>query len=116
MSHRTVSWQHATKKLRMSCGIVPELSSINARVGNVRIFGAAAIVVGTYIERRHGKDQPKQDEGVFIHVYIRERGNWVCVSSQRTFIVKPTESKGHRSQGQHNRDQHPPFPLPLPSQ
>ena len=94
----------------------PDLSSVSERVTNARVVGTVAVVVGTYFEQQHGKDQPAQTEGAFMHVYSLERGNWICISSQRTPIIKPMELKEHHPKKQRNHGHLPSVALPLPSQ
>lgn len=93
-----------------------ESLSVQARVGNVRVFGDVAIVIGTYIEQGRIKNKPLQHTGIFTHVYYRARNHWVCISAQQTAIAEPIESKGRGSKGSRNRGRPPAISLPLPNQ
>jgi ketosteroid isomerase-like protein len=58
--------------------------SLDPRVTNVRTFGEVAVVIGSYDEQLRVNGKPVRQTGMFTHIYHHERGNWLCVSAQRT--------------------------------
>ena len=54
----------------------------------VQLYGNMAVVTGIYRETmaRQGKAAPRR--GRFTDTWIKQRGEWKCVASQSTLIVK----------------------------
>lgn len=69
--------------------------SVDQRVLSVRIFGNVAVVVGTYFEMRDIRGKRASRNGMFIHVYLNARGNWLCINAQRTAITEAALQKRH---------------------
>jgi hypothetical protein len=69
--------------------------SLDPRVLNVRIYGNLAVVVGTYSELRRIRGKPVVYIGMFTHVYLNARGNWLCINAQRTAITEGALLKTH---------------------
>lgn len=66
---------------------VPQMTSMEQRVVNVRIIEDVAVVNGTYIERTKLNGAEQEERGIFAHVYQHVRETWVCVQSQRTALI-----------------------------
>ncbi|HEY0758774.1 MAG TPA: nuclear transport factor 2 family protein [Acidisarcina sp.] len=67
--------------------------SFEQRVASVRLFGDIALVNGTYILRYTREGRTVDDKGIFSHVFQRTRSRWLCINSQRTFVVEQTAGK-----------------------
>lgn len=66
---------------------VPQMTSMEQRVVNVRVIEDVAVVNGTYIERTKLNGAEQEERGIFAHVYQHVRETWVCVQSQRTALI-----------------------------
>lgn len=85
-------------------------TSLSMIVANVRTYGDAAVVIGTYAERVHlNNNQQIERKGLFTHFYQRVRGNWQCMSAQRTLLAEPALQKMRGASKEHGGE--PPFPL-----
>lgn len=87
------------------------LLSMEQKVASVREFGDMAVVSGTYIVRRKVNDVPREERGIFTHVYARSRGKWECVNSQRTTVVEQAVNKPKAAQKKSNAEE--PFHIPF---
>ena len=72
--------------------------SVEQKVVNVRTFGDVAVVEGTYMLRLKEAPRTRDERGVFTHVWEKGRGNWSCVSAQRTAVVDELEG-GRKAAG-----------------
>jgi hypothetical protein len=72
---------------------VPQVTSMEQRVVNVRIIEDVAVVNGTYIERTKLNGIEHEERGIFAHVYQHVRETWVCVQSQRTSLINEAPDK-----------------------
>ncbi|ACO32411.1 MULTISPECIES: nuclear transport factor 2 family protein [Acidobacterium] len=61
--------------------------SMEQKVASVRIFGDVAIVSGTYQIKIAVNGDPRQENGIFTHIYVQTHGRWLCVNSQRTNVI-----------------------------
>lgn len=86
------------------------LLSMEQRVVSVRTFGDTAVVSGTYIIKWKVSGSPKEERGIFTHVYNRSRNHWACVNAQRTAVVDLTPGK---QKTQQKSDATLPFHIPL---
>lgn len=84
--------------------------SMEQKVVSVRTFGDTAIVSGTYIVRWRNNSGPREERGIFTHVYNRQRNHWACVNAQRTAVVDLTPGK-QKTQQKSNAPL--PFHIPL---
>jgi hypothetical protein len=82
------------QQIAMLFGKGAEPLSLNLRVINVRIFGDLAVVIGTYGERRRVNGKLTGLNGMFTHIFQNVRGNWLCVSAQRTWPIETVPQKG----------------------
>lgn len=85
--------------------------SLNQRVANVRTFGDMAVVIGTYVEQVQLNNRQVEQKGIFTHAFRRVRGNWLCVSAQRTAVTEPAQQKKRGSKREDSAE--PPFRLPM---
>ena len=72
---------------------IPQVTSMEQRVVNVRVIEDVAVVNGTYVERTKLNGVEQEERGIFAHVYQHVRETWVCVESQRTAIIENDPSK-----------------------
>lgn len=75
--------------------------SMLQRVTSVREFGDTAVVNGTYSVKVSVAGMPREDEGVFTHVFEKSPTGWRCVNAQQTNIpiqkmAEKTSKKRHR--------------------
>ena len=82
------------QQIAMLFGKRAEPLSLNLRVINVRIFGDLAVVIGTYGEQRRVNGKLTGLNGMFTHIFQNVRGNWLCVSAQRTWPIETVPQKG----------------------
>jgi hypothetical protein len=75
--------------------------SLDPRVTNVRTFGEVAVVIGSYDEQLRVNGKPVRQTGMFTHIYLNERGNWLCVNAQRTPDAESVPEKA-RGAAKHN--------------
>lgn len=61
--------------------------SMEQKVASVRVFGDVAIVSGTYQIKIAVNGDPRQENGIFTHIYVQTHGRWLCVNSQRTNVI-----------------------------
>jgi ketosteroid isomerase-like protein len=71
----------------------PRLLSMEQKVASVRVFGDTAVVSGTYIVHVQVNYDPREERGIFTHVYERTRAGWLCVNSQRTMVADESLTK-----------------------
>jgi ketosteroid isomerase-like protein len=81
------------QQIAMLFGKGAEPLSLNLRVLNVRSFGDLAVVIGTYREQRRVNGKLMGLNGMFTHIFQKVRGNWLCVSAQRTLPVETVSQK-----------------------
>jgi hypothetical protein len=81
------------QQIAMLFGKSSEPLSLNLRVLSVRIFGNMAVVIGTYGEQRRVNGKPMGLNGMFTHIFQNVRGNWICVSAQRSLPVETVPQK-----------------------
>ena len=55
---------------------------------NVQVFGATAIVTGTYLARELKDAKPILRRGRFVDTWVRRDQTWVCVSAQATPLLR----------------------------
>jgi ketosteroid isomerase-like protein len=65
--------------------------SLLQRVTSVREFGDTAVINGTYSIKISVDGMPRQEEGVFTHVFEKTPTGWRCVNAQQTNIPAPKE-------------------------
>lgn len=75
---------------------VPSAQSLQQRVVDVRVVEDVAIVDGTYAETTKLNGVEREEQGVFTHIYQRNRDAWKCVQSQRTAVPQAEEGKKSR--------------------
>ncbi|HEV2135698.1 MAG TPA: nuclear transport factor 2 family protein [Terracidiphilus sp.] len=63
------------------------------KVITVRMLGDVAVVNGTYLLRHHVNDKVVTDNGVFTHVFQRQRSGWMCVNAQRTLVSENSDTR-----------------------
>jgi hypothetical protein len=61
--------------------------SMEQKVASVRVFGDTAIVSGTYQIKIAVNGEPRQENGIFTHIFVQTHGRWLCVNSQRTNVT-----------------------------
>jgi ketosteroid isomerase-like protein len=54
---------------------------------DVQMFGATAVVVGTYREKGVAKGKAYTRRGRFIDIWVLQGKNWICVASSATPIL-----------------------------
>jgi len=81
------------QQIAMLFGKSAEPLSLNLRVLSVRIFGNMAVVIGTYGEQRSVNGKHMDLNGMFTHIFQNVRGNWLCVSAQRSLPVETVPQK-----------------------
>jgi uncharacterized protein DUF4440 len=54
---------------------------------NVQLFGATAIVVGTYRVKGVENGKPYSRRGRFTDTWVVKDGNWICVAAATTPIL-----------------------------
>lgn len=90
------------------------LVSMEQRVVTVRLFGETAVVSGTYDLRWKIDGRPREERGIFTHVYARRQDRWECVNAQRTAVVDLTPGSGKaKSSGQQKSSADEPFHIPF---
>ena len=52
------------------------------------VYGDSAVVTGIYREKGQKNGKPYLRRGRFTDTWVFHQGNWVCVASQSTLIVK----------------------------
>ena len=67
--------------------------SMEQKVASVRVFGDTAIVSGTYEMKIAVNGVPRQENGVFTHIFEQTHGRWLCVNSQRTNVINEPLTK-----------------------
>ena len=50
----------------------------------VQVYGASAVVAGTYREKGTSRGKPYQRRGRFTDMWVNQNGTWQCVASQST--------------------------------
>lgn len=66
---------------------------LSQKVITVRMLGDVAVVNGTYLLRHHIDEKLVTDRGVFMHVFQRQRGGWMCVNAQRTLVSQNSDDR-----------------------
>lgn len=85
---------------------------LSQKVIAVRMLGDIAVVNGTYLLRHHLNDKLVTDNGVFTHVFERQRGGWMCVNAQRTMVAEnPGSGNG---KGKHKKSSAPELGFHVP--
>jgi Domain of unknown function (DUF4440) len=93
---------------------VPHLLSMEQKVASVRVFGDTAVVSGTYIFRLRVDDDPREERGIFTHVYEKTRAGWLCVNAQRTTVVDESLTKAKKPKAPKKKSTAElPFHIPL---
>lgn len=85
---------------------------LSQKVVAVRLLGDVAVVNGTYLLRHHVNDKLVTDNGVFTHVFQRQRGGWMCVNAQRTLVAE-TAGSGN-GKGKHKKSTAPELGFHVP--
>lgn len=83
---------------------------LDQRVITVRLLGDTAVANGTYIFHHKAPSGQVDEKGVFTHVFEKNRGNWVCVNSQRTLLREDSPNAKKKKQ---TSDAELPFHIPL---
>ena len=63
-----------------------DASTHTQRVITVRMLGDVAVANGTYSWTHKVSGSVIEEKGVFIHVFQRLHGNWLCINAQRTAL------------------------------
>ena len=84
--------------------------SMEQKVVSVREFGDTALVSGTYITKWRMDGKPREERGIFTHVYERSHNHWACVNAQRTAVVDLMP--GSKQKAQAKSDAAEPFHIP----
>jgi ketosteroid isomerase-like protein len=76
--------------------------SMLQRVTSVREFGDTSVINGTYSLKVSVDGMPREEQGVFTHVFEKTPTGWRCVNAQQTSIpirktVEKKSKKRHRS-------------------
>jgi ketosteroid isomerase-like protein len=50
----------------------------------VQVYGASAVVTGTYREKGTARGKPHMRRGRFTDTWVNQNGTWQCVASQST--------------------------------
>jgi ketosteroid isomerase-like protein len=66
--------------------------SMLQRVTSVREFGDTAVINGTYAIKVSVDGMPRDEQGVFTHVFEKTPAGWRCVNAQQTSIPTPKAS------------------------
>ena len=82
---------------------------IEQHVITVRMLGDIAVANGTYVLHHKVASGEVDEKGVFTHVFDRQKGNWVCVNSQRTVLREDSPNGKKKKQS----DAELPFHIPL---
>jgi len=80
-------------------------------VVTVRMLGDVAVVNGTYSLRHKVNGTPRDERGVFTHVFQRVRVGWLCVNSQKTLVRESSGSSASKAKKSTNAEL--PFHIPL---
>lgn len=88
---------------------VSQILTMEQRVVTVRTFGDTAVVSGTYIIKWKNNGSPREERGIFTHVYNRTHNHWAVVNAQRTAVVDFTPGK----EKQQKSDAESPFHIPF---
>jgi hypothetical protein len=86
--------------------------SMEQKVASVREFGDTAVVSGTYVVRTHVNGDPREERGIFTHVFEKTRAGWLCVNSQRTAVVEESATKSKKADTKKS-DAELPFHIPF---
>ncbi|MGH9589829.1 MAG: nuclear transport factor 2 family protein [Terracidiphilus sp.] len=89
-----------------------KLYFLSQKVIAVRMLGDVALVSGTYLLRHHVNDKLVTDNGVFTHVYERQRSGWTCFNAQRTPVSENPDSRNGREKDTKSSDASFPFHIP----
>jgi hypothetical protein len=73
------------------------------------MLGDIAVANGTYVLHHKVASGEVDEKGVFTHVFDRQKGNWVCVNSQRTVLREDSPNGKKKKQS----DAELPFHIPL---
>ena len=65
-----------------------EPDSIEQKVISTRWVGDVAIVNGTYIKHWKLDKGPLDEQGIYLQVFERRGGGWVCLNSQQTVVAE----------------------------
>ncbi len=84
---------------------------LTQRVITVRMLGDAAVTNGTYALHHKLGSKEVDENGVFTHVYERQRGTWICVNSQRTTLRQQEPETGKKKKKPSTAEE--PFHFPL---
>ncbi|HVZ82673.1 MAG TPA: nuclear transport factor 2 family protein [Terracidiphilus sp.] len=72
---------------------------LDQNVITVRMLGDVAVANGSYVLHHRGASGPVDEKGIFTHVFVRVRGNWLCINSQRTAVREETPGKPKKQSG-----------------
>ncbi len=62
--------------------------SIEQKVISTRFIGDVAIVNGTYVKHWKLDKGPLDEQGIYLHVFERRGGGWLCLNSQQTVVAE----------------------------
>lgn len=79
---------------------------LSQKVITVRMLGDVAVVNGTYLLRHHANEKVVTDNGVFTHVFQRQRSGWMCVNAQRTLVSENADTKKGKKASAVNHSMH----------
>ena len=82
---------------------------LTQKVIAVRLLGDTAVANGTYTLHHKTSAGPVDEKGVFTHVFLRVRGGWLCVNSQRTLLQAMAKAKPSKKQSTAEEPFHIPF-------
>jgi hypothetical protein len=85
----------------------------DSRVIAVRMLGDVAVANGTYTYTHKVAGNVVQEKGVFTHVFERQRGNWVCMNSQRTLLREEAPTNRSKTKTKAKSQAELPFHIPL---
>jgi ketosteroid isomerase-like protein len=79
---------------------------LSQKVITVRMLGDVAVVNGTYLLRHHLNEKVVTDNGVFTHVFQRQRSGWMCVNAQRTLVSENSDTRKGKKASAANHSMH----------
>lgn len=66
----------------------PSLKAVDLADMKTQTYGGAAVIMGSYTERREAGGKRTATSGRFTDTYIRRGGKWKCVASHDSVAVK----------------------------
>ena len=88
-------------------------AAMEQRVLAARVLGDVAIATGTYTYRHKGSSGEMLEKGVFTHVFQRQHGQWMCISSQETAVASESNSAKPAKKNKGHSQAEMPFHIPF---